>query len=80
MDILGIRMDDIVGAMNFRVIIETRAIREIDKSVGRDLEQVPDAANRCWKRSSRNLLAGAFFQKGAAGHAKAGCSKMSCPS
>ncbi len=49
MDILGIRMDDIVGAMNYHVIIETRAIREIDKTVGRDVEQVPDAANRCWK-------------------------------
>ena len=49
MDILGIRMDDIAGAMNCRVVIATRAIREIDKPAGRDVEQVPDAANRCWK-------------------------------
>jgi hypothetical protein len=34
MDILGIRMDDIVGAMNYHVIIETRAIRENDKTAG----------------------------------------------
>ncbi len=34
MDILGIRMDDIASAMNYRVVIETRAIREIDKTAG----------------------------------------------
>jgi hypothetical protein len=53
MDILGIRMDDIVGAMNYHVIIETRAIREFDKTVGSwrakkfSLEEIARAARVC---------------------------------
>ena len=43
MDILVIRMDDIVGAMNDLVLIEARAIRESDKTAGGgDVEQAAD--------------------------------------
>ncbi|MEN9637047.1 MAG: hypothetical protein RL077_5451 [Verrucomicrobiota bacterium] len=66
--------------MNYRVVIETRAIRDIDEATGWIASQASDAAERWFNAIEAEINTLSRFPERSRGHVKTGCSSMNCAS